>query len=834
MLSIRSLLKKENGTCPICALPYVREKRILRASYFDNAYDITAWTLRCAECGYEEIQPGTARISAHADTKRDTYMTEAEVPPLNIKITAPLPEPKTGTEGPGDAEEVHPETAKSQEAKGTTDAQDAPDIPGTCGKPEGQMEVPTGTEAVGTRNPEHNGKSHQAAVQLGRTGQTGLAESLEPEMVSMPQKPAWEKERGIPAAQNTDSHLDGKPAEKRGPTESPEKARSDGAGNAKAPEAALTGNGRGDDSGAGCQLVPSGKAAQVEQAGGGGTAVFRTEPEKEPGGGGDTSHPDAGTSGKRTMEGAERPAVGSQVKERQEEKAAAQSRGRDEGMNREQAKEKSAGQEMNSRDKKTPAEKGADKKQAEQRATSGQGRPGGQKKPVAADGRQPHTPAGASSQPAPRSRQPGGFPGGIQSGFPGGGMFPSSAISNLEALRASIHVDTGKQGKESLDAVKKKESGRTGNPGLGKSQTPGADKQLSAGNGGREGQKKVSGEKEEKAGKAEGAGRAHSDPGVFADKQNPTGTLAPDTQQISMQKTVSAEDQGKPDKKTLSAEHNGVPAGVSAQKTAEKTGKDGCPGDTAHAMQGQDAGGDVKPAAPTDIEKPADAGKPVKGGATPGDGSSPDGGDGPEKKKPDPGTGKEPGQETKGNAGGADQGNGDSAPEKTPGNTKEGETPEAAGGQEDQKGDKKEKDLKDLKGQAMEATRKLSDRLPADLVEKLPVISQISKQQKHALFVSEEKRFLEQHAPHKQVIINDLAYDTDNSEMFLRTEGRYGLDNPCVHYNYRTKNGNFFRCTVKYKHEDSIRPLDLIEAKRMLEEHPDLYKKFFPDSVSDA
>lgn len=134
----------------------------------------------------------------------------------------------------------------------------------------------------------------------------------------------------------------------------------------------------------------------------------------------------------------------------------------------------------------------------------------------------------------------------------------------------------------------------------------------------------------------------------------------------------------------------------------------------------------------------------------------------------------------------------------------------------------------------MEATRKLSDRLPADLVEKIPVISQISKQQKHALFISEEKRFLEQHVPHKQVIINDLAYDTDNSEMFLKTEGRYGLDNPCMHYNYRTGNGNFFRCTVKYKQEDSIRPLDLIEAKRMLEEHPDLYKKFFPDSVSDA
>ena len=248
MLSIRSLLKKENGTCPICALPYVREKRILRASYFDNAYDITAWTLRCVECGYEVIQPGTARISIHADVQRDTYMKEAEGPPLNIKITTPLPEPKTGIEGSGATEDVRLETAKSQGAKDTPDAQDAPDLPGTCGKLEGQMEDPMGTEAAEIGDPGHDGGSHQAAVQPDRTDQT---ESPEPEVASMPPKLAGEKEKSIPAAQDTGSHPDGKPAEKRGRAESPEKARSDGAGNVKAPEATLTGNSVGDDSGAG-------------------------------------------------------------------------------------------------------------------------------------------------------------------------------------------------------------------------------------------------------------------------------------------------------------------------------------------------------------------------------------------------------------------------------------------------------------------------------------------------------------------------------------------------------------------------------------------------------
>lgn len=101
MFRIRTLLKKGNGTCPICDLPYMREKKPLRASYFDNAYDITAWILRCAECGYEVIQPGTARISAYADVKRSRYVKEAEGPPLNIVAITPLPGQETGAEGSG-------------------------------------------------------------------------------------------------------------------------------------------------------------------------------------------------------------------------------------------------------------------------------------------------------------------------------------------------------------------------------------------------------------------------------------------------------------------------------------------------------------------------------------------------------------------------------------------------------------------------------------------------------------------------------------------------------------------------------------------------------------
>ena len=188
MLNIRSLLKKENGTC-----------RILRASYFDNAYDITAWTLRCAECGYEVIQPGTARISIHADVQRDTYMKEAEGPPLNIKITTPLPEPKTGIEGSGATEDVRLETAKSQGAKDTPDAQDAPNLSGACGKLEGQMEDPTGTEAAETEDPGHDSRA-------GRTRQKARNLKWHPCRQSSPgKKRRAYRRRRIPAATQTES-----------------------------------------------------------------------------------------------------------------------------------------------------------------------------------------------------------------------------------------------------------------------------------------------------------------------------------------------------------------------------------------------------------------------------------------------------------------------------------------------------------------------------------------------------------------------------------------------------------------------------------------------------
>lgn len=816
MLSIRSLLKKENGTCPICALPYVREKRTLRASYFDNTYGITVWILRCAECGCEVIQPGAARIGIYADDQRGSYAKEAEEPPLDIKITAPLPGQKTGIGGPMAIQDGKPEAAKDP---------DAPDMPGAHEEPEEQVEDPTGTEAAEAGDPRH-GESHKAA---GLTGQADKAESPEPNGASMLPDPAEGKVEGTPMAQDAGNRPDSKAMGKQGQTEDPEKGKSEGTGDAKAQasvkENIPSGNGTGNSSTVACQPGSAGKAEQDAQVDGDGTTVSREEPGADTG----TRNPAAVTDGERAQEGTEKPATGTREKGHQEEKATTPGRGMDTGRPQQagQAKEKSTRQGIKAQDKKTLGAKGSDRERAVQGTPPGQEPAGVQKKPAAADGWKPHTPPGSSSQPVLRGRQPGAFPGGIQSGFPGGGMFPPSAFSNLEALRAFIHTDMGRQekGKEPLDAVEKKEPGE---PESDRPRTPVPDKQLSAGNGGKEGQKKASGKKEEKA---EKAGKGNMDPGISADSQNPARISARDIQEISTQKTVSAENHRKPDKKSLSAEPVGINAEVSARKTAEGAGKADELGNPANAGQGQEVGGNVKPAG---SEKPADAGKPVKGGEAPEDSSKPYGENGPEKEKPDLGTGKEPGQESEDKAVGADQGNGDASPEKTSGDTKEEEAQEAAEGQEGRKEEKKEKDLKDLKEQAVEATRKLSDRLPADLVEKIPVISQISKQQKHALFISEEKRFLEQHVPHKQVIINDLAYDTDNSEMFLKTEGRYGLDNPCMHYNYRTGNGNFFRCTVKYKQEDSIRPLDLIEAKRMLEEHPDLYKKFFPDSVSDA
>lgn len=358
-------------------------------------------------------------------------------------------------------------------------------------------------------------------------------------------------------------------------------------------------------------------------------------------------------------------------------------------------------------------------------------------------------PSASDVQPMPKYGQAGAFQGKGSSGLPSS-IFPSSAFSNLEALRVSVQA-----------GIDKKEDGRieVSAPGKGKTAPKSA-----IGRGG------TSQEQVNVAGKALFLEFQERRPEKKLDKGE--GNLQLDVRDTKQESSADSKNQDETlqEKKILSA-----------KSRTEAS----------------------KPATPTDaLEKTEEKCLSAENGKS-----------------------------------GTDKADADTSFEKKLDTVKAVEVTEAHEASEGEKHkeypDSGERQ-KDPLEQAKAAAKKIQERIPADLADKLPMLSQISKQQKHSLFLSEERRFLDEHVPHKQVIINDLIYDTDNSEMFLRVKGQYGLDNPCVHYNYRTQNGNFFRCTVRYRHEDSIRALDVIEAKRMLEEYPGLYRKFFPDSVADA
>lgn len=129
---------------------------------------------------------------------------------------------------------------------------------------------------------------------------------------------------------------------------------------------------------------------------------------------------------------------------------------------------------------------------------------------------------------------------------------------------------------------------------------------------------------------------------------------------------------------------------------------------------------------------------------------------------------------------------------------------------------------------------KFSEKMPSGVVKTIKPLSNAVEKRNRRIFVGKERRFLQTHIPEKKVIIEGLIYDTNASEMFLRMDASYGLDRPCVHYNYRTSNGNFFRCTVCYGKEDSIRVLEEYDVKRLLQDYPDLYERFFPGTIQNA
>ena len=134
----------------------------------------------------------------------------------------------------------------------------------------------------------------------------------------------------------------------------------------------------------------------------------------------------------------------------------------------------------------------------------------------------------------------------------------------------------------------------------------------------------------------------------------------------------------------------------------------------------------------------------------------------------------------------------------------------------------------------------IARHLPAWVVSRIPFLADAVNIPTDTP-ISVEKDFVKRYqAPHCQEIVGDLLYDTDTSEMFLRKESSYGFDRPCIHFNYRSQNGHFFCCSVRYDRHDKnghveLRPMDTeMEVKPMLRRYPELYKRFFDSDLKNA
>ena len=136
--------------------------------------------------------------------------------------------------------------------------------------------------------------------------------------------------------------------------------------------------------------------------------------------------------------------------------------------------------------------------------------------------------------------------------------------------------------------------------------------------------------------------------------------------------------------------------------------------------------------------------------------------------------------------------------------------------------------------------KSVAKHLPKWVVSRIPFLADTSDDYVNVPIAIEKDFVKKCEPPHRREIIDNLLYDTDNSDMFLKKSGSYGFDRPCVHYNYCSPNGHFFRCSVRYdkKNKDGyveLRPMDAeMEVKPMLRNYPELYKKFFESDLHDA
>lgn len=100
-------------------------------------------------------------------------------------------------------------------------------------------------------------------------------------------------------------------------------------------------------------------------------------------------------------------------------------------------------------------------------------------------------------------------------------------------------------------------------------------------------------------------------------------------------------------------------------------------------------------------------------------------------------------------------------------------------------------------------------------------------------FVSKTRkveRYLKKHIPTCQIIRDDILYDTQTATMYLSVEKKLGEHQAKV-YNYVTPAKKYFSITVIMGREDEFTIMQEKNVKKLLAEHPDIYREVIDSNI---
>lgn len=100
-------------------------------------------------------------------------------------------------------------------------------------------------------------------------------------------------------------------------------------------------------------------------------------------------------------------------------------------------------------------------------------------------------------------------------------------------------------------------------------------------------------------------------------------------------------------------------------------------------------------------------------------------------------------------------------------------------------------------------------------------------------FVSKTRkveRYLKKHIPTCQIIRDDILYDTQTATMYLSVEKKLGEYQAKI-YNYVTPAKKYFSITVIMGRKDEFTIMQEKNVKKLLAEHPDIYRKVIDSNI---